>query len=308
MDENRFVVGNDEDNILRIYNSQTSGKILTTIDLNLQNYFDNNPKNKEIDVEAVSEINGIHYWITSHGRSKKGNRKKERHQFLATKITSDESILEQVGKSYTQLVLPDMIQDSQLNDFDFITAETISPKEKGGLNIEGLTTTVDGDLLIAFRNPIPKHKALLLSLKNPQDLIDETKDIKAHFGQPLLLDLDGLGIRSIEFWSVIKAYLIIAGSFDGEDKFALYIWSGKKEDQPEKISIQFPEQFRPESILFYPQLSDRFHILSDDGTIRRVDNQRCKDIEDENHPQKYFRSLWVKVDSLANDKFKQKSL
>ncbi|MFM6056842.1 MAG: DUF3616 domain-containing protein, partial [Microcystis aeruginosa] len=47
--------------------------------------------------------------------------------------------------------------------------------------------------------------------------------------------------------------------------------------------------------LFYPHFQDRFQILSDDGTIERVGDTPCKEIPDKNNPEKYFRSIWVKV-------------
>ncbi|MFM7905631.1 MAG: DUF3616 domain-containing protein, partial [Microcystis sp.] len=139
----------------------------------------------------------------------------------------------------------------------------------------------------------------LIPFKNPQDVIQENQDIKAEFGDPILLDLGkDLGIRSIEYWSVIDAYLIIAGPFDGSEGFALYTWSGKKEEQPSRISIDFLDDFRPESILFYPHLTDQFQILSDDGAVKRVDGQECKEIPSDN-PDKFFRSVWVKINKLS---------
>jgi hypothetical protein len=298
--ENKFVVGNDEadselGNLLWVYSSQESGTALETIDINL--WLKNNPNKKEIDLEGVTVLNDVIYWITSHGRNKKAEQKLPRHQFFASKIKDDGSSIVQFGSSYTQLVLRDIIEDSQLAKiFDFKTAETKAPTAEGGLNIEGLTATPDGNILIGFRNPIPDGKALLLPLKNPKSLVDHSTTAQAEFGDPILLDLEGLGIRSIEFWPALGVYLIIAGEFHGGDQFVFYTWSGKKEDAPEKIeSLQFPDGFRPEALLFYPHLKDRFQILSDDGTIKRVDNMPCKEIPDKNNPEKYFRSIWVKV-------------
>jgi hypothetical protein len=51
-----------------------------------------------------------------------------------------------------------MFQDEQLKDYELEKAEKLAPKEEGGLNIEGLTATPNGELLIGFRNPIPKEK------------------------------------------------------------------------------------------------------------------------------------------------------
>jgi len=296
LDDNKFIVANDEDNLLRVYLADESGKPRTIIDIN--NYFPNNPKKKEVDIEAATELNGLIYWITSHGRNKDGESKPLRHQLFANKITdSGKLTLEQVGNSYTQLVFKDMFLDERLKKYKLEKAEELAPKKEGGLNIEGLTATPNGDLLIAFRNPIPKGKALVLPLNNPLELIQkEEKEVKASFGEPIELDLGGLGIRSIEYWQVCQVYLIIAGAYDGGDEFALYWWSGNRQDTPQKIeSINLPVDFCPEAVLFYPNRKTQFQLLSDDGSISRVDGKTCKEIKDENHLEQYFRSLWITV-------------
>jgi hypothetical protein len=291
--EKHFLVANDEDNLLRIYRSDREGKPIDSSDIN--DYFDNNPEHKEVDIEATAQLDGIIYWITSGGRNKKGKFKPERHQFFANKlIERDRIAFEQIGKSYTQLVLQDMFRDERLKKYQLEAAEKIPPKEIGGLNIEGLAITRDRQLLIGFRNPIPQGKALLLPLINPLDLIQK-QGTNASFGEPIELDLNGLGIRSIEYWEREERYIIVAGAYDGSDRFALYQWSGLDEN-PELIEeLNLPSDFRPECVLFYPNLSDRFQLLSDDGSLPRDGLTPCKDIEDKNHPNKYFRSLWVRV-------------
>ena len=293
--ETSFYVGNDEDNILRLYDAQKSGKAMESVDLKI--YLP--PQDKgELDIEGVTTLGGLSYWITSHGRSKKGNLKPKRHQFFAVKFFDNDSILQVVGKPYSKLVLPDMVESEKLAQFDLKTAETLKPKSKGGLNIEGLTTTPDGNILIGFRNPIPDGKALLVPLHNSHTLVTSNNDnVKAQFGDPILLDLKGLGVRSIEYWPALKIYIIVAGPYDSGDNFTLYQWSGNPREQPKLIDVDLPDDFRPESVLFYPHLSDRFQLLSDDGTIIRVGNQPCKDIDDPTNPEKYFRSIWIKVES-----------
>lgn len=296
INEYRFLVANDEDNILKVYSSNKSGEPIESIDIN--NYFPNKPKKKEVDIEGATVLNRIIYWITSHGRNKEAEQRKERHQFFAnTVVNSGDIFIERVGKSYTQLVFRDMFQDSRLKKYNLEQAETLAPKEKGGLNIEGLTATPEGELLIGFRNPITDGKALLLPLKNHLDLIQEDKgEISANFGEPIEIDLEGLGIRSIEYWAAYQVYLIVAGAYDSSDKFGLYLWSGNDLEKPQKIKLNnLPDQFRPESVLFYPNQANRFQLLSDDGAIIRVDNTSCKDIEDINNPNKYFRSVWIQV-------------
>jgi hypothetical protein len=293
--QDQFIVGNDEadkkkGNLLRVYSSQESGKASKIIPIN-----DFVNTDKEIDLEAVTELNGVIYWMTSHGRNSSGEIKPKRHQLFATKLTGDDSILEQVGQSYTHLLYWELLTESKLKYLRENDLERLAPK-LGGINIEGLTATPEGDLLIGFRSPLTENKALLVALKNPLELVTQS-EAKAQFGEPILLDLNGLGVRSIEYWSVIQAYVIIAGEVDGGDRFALYLWSGNPNENPEIIDLTFPVDFRPESVLFYSHLGDRFQILSDDGTIERVDGQQCKKIEDSENPEKYFRSIWVKIES-----------
>ncbi len=314
--EGHFAVANDEDNILRIYQADRSGN---PIEIDINDYFDNNPKQKETDIEAVAQLDDVIYWITSHGRNKSGEFRPERHQFFANKLSAnklsanklsanklsanklhnaDELTFEQVGCSYTQLVLADMFQDERLKCYQLKAAETLPPKEQGGLNIEGLTITPNHELLIGFRNPVVKGKALLLPLKNPRELV-EIKGSRAHFGDPIELNLDGLGIRSIEYWERRQRYLIVAGAYDGSDEFALYQWSGLDQNPQRLDGTGLPADFRPEGLLFYPGREQKFQLLSDDGSVKRDGEMLCKDIKDHENPQKYFRSLWIRVEGQS---------
>ncbi|WP_404790131.1 DUF3616 domain-containing protein [Altericista sp. CCNU0014] len=298
LDENRFVVANDEDNILRVYQAHHSGKSDRRIDIN--QYFDNNPKSDEVDIEGVAQIDRIIYWISSHGRNKNGKLKPERRQFFANQLLTDdpEKLFKQVGLSYTQL-LEDVLKDKRLKKYQLEDAEKLPPKEKGGLNIEGLASTPDRELLIGFRNPIPEGKALLVPLLNPRALLEQNTN--AMLGEPIELDLNGLGIRSLEYWQSQNTFIVIAGAYDGSDRFALYQWSGLRHEDPELMEVTgMPSDFRPESVLFYPNCEDRFQLLSDDGSIARSEGIPCKDIKvkpGEEHPHKFFRSVWIRSEA-----------
>lgn len=291
-----LIVANDEDNILRVYQAQKSGKPSQEIDLN--HYFKNNSKKKEVDIEGAALLDGVVYWITSHGRNKDGELKLQRRQFFATKITlQGENIsVEQSGISYENLLpdLRDSLEDQELKKyFESIDLDQhLAPEEKDGINIEGLCTTPNQDLLIGFRNPVPDGKALLIPLKNPAELVRQ-ENSSAQFGEPIRLDLGGLGIRSIEYWEKHKTYIICAGAFDDSSNFCLYQWSGNSAENPEMIEgIVFPQDFRPESVLFYPNQDDRLHILSDDGGLKQDGITECKKLPSE---QRSFRSIWVTV-------------
>ena len=76
----------------------------------------------------------------------------------------------------------------------------------------------DGSLLIGLRNPVykdlvgNKDKAILLVLKNPEAMVMNSGE--AQFGNPILLDVEGLGIRSIErvMTDGEPLYIIAAGA------------------------------------------------------------------------------------------------
>lgn len=286
-----FVVADDEDNVLRVYETAAGGKPLAHLELGA--FFTNNPKNKEVDIEGVAELEGVTYWITSHGRNKNGKQRPERHQFFATRWGEGEPFqLQQVGQAYTQLVLRDMLQDERLAKYNLTTAEQLPPKAEGGLNIEGLTATPDGRLLIGFRNPIPEGKALLVPLLNPAELVNNP-EAQAFLGDPIELNLGGLGIRSVEYWASQGVYLIVAGAYDGVGAFVLYQWDGMGEPQP--LEIELPAGFNPEGMLFYPGRESGFQLLSDDGMVVREGELPCKEVEDPQNPHKYFRSLWLEL-------------
>ena len=164
----------------------------------------------------------------------------------------------------------------------------LAPKEPGGLNIEGLCPTPDGGLLIGFRNPIPRGRALIVPLKNPGELIEGRA---ARFGEPALLDLGGRGVRDLA--RVGNGYLIIGGSFEGGGKFHLYSWAGGT-NSAQKISEAKFKGANPEALLTYPGTPEgEFQILSDDGTLK-ISGEDCKLIKDP--ARKWFRSFWLRLD------------
>lgn len=133
---------------------------------------------------------------------------------------------------------------------------------------------------MGFRNPLREGKvengrlvggkALLVTLLNPLEVIDSKE---ARFGNPIDLDLDGYGIRSIEARNK-NEYLIVAGPYhenlgtadQKREESRLYLWSGQQSDKPrwlEKIRLN---DLNIEAAFFYPQDGEQYvQLLSDDG-------------------------------------------
>jgi hypothetical protein len=128
-------------------------------------------------------------------------------------------------------------------------------------------------LLIGFRNPIPQGKALLVPLLNADELIQGRP---AKFGEPMLLDLGGYGIRSIGRDK--DAYLIIAGSHNADGESRAYAWAGGTNAPVHMSGIRFPG-LNPEG-LAYSTAEGRteFFVLSDDGTLK-IGGEDCKKIK-----------------------------
>src|SRR5205814_887233 len=95
---------------------------------------------------------------------------------------------------------------------------------------------------------------------------------RAQFGDPLLLDLGGLGIRDLGYWQ--GEYIIVAGSFDAEGKSRLFQWTGGNA-APEPISEADLNDFNAEAVIVYPDHRWPFQLLSDDGTLE-IDGTCCK--------------------------------
>jgi hypothetical protein len=279
LDADHFVVANDERNKLRIYKRGTAHPVES---VDMSNFLGTQPK-KESDLEGAAAIGSRIYWISSHGRNKDAEYQERRHRFFATDVQIGSGVtIVPVNKAYTALQT-DLLAAPQLRPYELGEAEKLAPEAVGGFNIEGLTATPDGQLLIGFRNPIRGQKALVVPLENPAAVIAGKK---AQFGAPIELDLGDRGIRSIEL--VGSSYIIVAGPPGKTGTFRLYRWSGKADNTPSEIQgIDF-QGLRPEALFAVPQ-TNTIQILSDDGD-EQVDGVDCKDQSEE---KQSFRSIII---------------
>jgi hypothetical protein len=293
IDAERFVVANDEDNVLRVYHRDRPTEPLTAVDVST--HLDVDPSEPESDVEGACLLDGRIYWITSHGRNKKDKLRESRHRLFCTDIrgTGDQTTVIGVGKVY-QGLLATLIADQRYAKYSLAAAAELAPKKEGALNIEGLAATPGGQLLVGFRNPQPRGKALIARIDNPKEIIDDGADAK--LGDPIELDLSDagrpLGIRSIEFDLVAKRYWIVGGEFEGGDRFKLFEWSSQTGGKAVAVrTVDFGLlAFNPEAIFIYPGTPSRIQIFSDDGT-RKAGGKECKKLEDSS--EQSFRSAFL---------------
>lgn len=249
-----FVVANDERNQLKIYRRDVALPV-QVLDLS---EFLGTKKHKESDLEGAATIGDRIYWISSHGRNKKGEVQERRCRFFAIEAREGKTKLKPVGKAYTRL-LDDMVAAPQLKQYKLDVASSLNPEMKDAFNIEGLAATRDGALLIGLRNPAPRGMALVIPLLNPAEVVDGAP---ARLGDAIELDLGGLAIRSMEL--VGLAYMIVAGPHADHGDFALYRWSGNPADKPVRLLHQDFDAVRPEALFAIPG-TRKVQILSDDG-------------------------------------------
>jgi len=323
--EDMLVVADDENNILRIYETSKAGLPVTSF--NMSSFLEIEPDHPEADIEAAAMIGRRIYWITSHGRNKDGKMRPNRYRFFATEVEVNERnvTLRPVGKPYKTLV-HELVKTNAARRLGLDKAtrfgaelkkkdtEKLAPK-KEGLNIEGLCASADGGILyIGLRNPRPKDgrspraKAIVIPLLNPNLIINAGE--APVFGEPILWDLKGLGIRSMAYCRFHKAFFIIAGGPDEDVGFALYRWSGRPESPPElerELSLG-KSKFTPEALIPFEK-SGRLLMLSDDGSlvVKVAGAWECLQGEYRkdgttlnkylaNPGRKTFRGIWLELD------------
>jgi hypothetical protein len=296
LNSNLFAIANDEDNVIRIYRRSAGGGPVRIVDLTA--FLRVAGKNPETDLEGAARIGDRVYWISSHGRNAKGKESPSRQRFFATtvRVQGDTVELTPVGQPYVRL-LADLLREPRLRPFNLFAAARRAPKAPGALNIEGLCFTPENHLLIGFRNPIPQGRALVVPLLDADELLEGKP---AKFGDPILLDLGGLGVRSMGFWK--GRYLIVAGSYDGRGESRLYEWSGGSAQPRWLESVKF-DGLNPEGVVFDDdEAGEQFHVVSDDGT-RRIAGQDCKRLKDPS--QRRFRSYLLTLgQERESSKFK----
>ncbi len=324
LNENMFIVADDENNVLRVYDTKKgSAPVLL---FNLKAFLNVEPEQPEADIEGATMIGRRIYWITSHGRNKEGNIRPSRYRFFATDIDYEENKVNvsPAGRPYEtlahELVRCEVGRSLKLEkaarfniNLKKKDREKLAPKQEG-LNIEALCASADGGTIyIGFRNPRPSaglsHKphALIVPLKNASEMVEEGKP--PVFDEPILWDLQGMGIRSMEYSSFHQVYFIIAGGPDDDSNdFFLYRWSGIEKDRPTLMRpLNLSKQFAPEALIPFAD-SGRLLLLSDDGSIpvkvsgphECVKGQYRKDGTCQNKylldsEKKTFRGIWLRL-------------
>ena len=246
-----FYVADDENNILRLYNSQFSGMPLRTVNAE---GFANGSEEYDVEGATVSDDGKTIYWITSLANSKKGKEKPYRNRAFTTKINGSGAEATLTSGAYSEKFRDAMIKFGDDNGWSFSAsasfANSMIPKRIDGFNVEGLTlkTNGNGAAYIGFRAPcVPKKGvtptssnrkyAVMATVENFEQIFSGSgkSSTTPQVGAPVLFDFGGLGIRSIE--RVGDYYVIIAGLFEGGGTPKAYLWDGTTNENADPITV-----------------------------------------------------------------------
>ena len=190
-------------------------------------------KRRLSDLEALArDDEGFIYALTSHSRTRKGNRSPDREHLIRFKI-QDGNVLGLTSYDNLTQVLE---TDHKLHDL--IRERTKAEVSFEEINIEGMAfDPVKKRLVLGFRDPEFNNMALVAFISNPKDVFE--RNAQPEFDEVAVLDIDGGGIRSLNYDPVLKNY-VIANEVKDENgqKFSqLWTWSGNPTDEPQKISL-----------------------------------------------------------------------
>ncbi|MCB0211872.1 MAG: lamin tail domain-containing protein, partial [Anaerolineae bacterium] len=269
-------VGDDEDQVLRLYDRDDSGLPLTEIDFNSALGV-----TQEVDIEGSFVLNNTIYWIGSHASADRSIL------FTTTMSGAGASATVTYGDKYTSLrddlIAWDSNDDHGLgaNFFGLSTSFEI----EGLALAPGSTTTA----YLGFRGPLSGNNALIVPVTNFTALPGSGGP--ATFGAPILLDMDGRSVRSIECNA--NGCVIIGGPVGTVNDFKLFTWSGNSADAPQLreadlTALNTDGSF--EGIVELPNSTflgsdgdtDSIALLVDNGTTDFYNTtQEAKDLRDE---------------------------
>lgn len=340
VDSNYMFVADDETNLIRLYNRKQSGKELYSLDVEnavgASSECDLEGSSLSVKFNAGKRI----YWIGSLGNNKSGALKPDRNKVIATELSGDSSNATISVKSYSNQFRNALITWGNAQGWNFTasSASGMIPKRIDGFNVEGLSITAGGDTAyIGFRAPCVPVKgvtptaanrkyAIIAPVTNFETIMNGNSEVTATpaTGEPVLFDLNGLGIRSVERVGNGK-YLIVAGLYTGGGSPAVYLWDGIVPANPGKTPITTTSpvsklvklnlaglqdlvqvsgdgeaEGHPEAMLVDTAGAEmRITLVSDDGTLDYYnDGTEAKDLDHDEH--KKFRSdrFTISTDSI----------
>lgn len=211
-DGNILIIEDESKAKLSIVQSDRNGYLNEIGKLNMSKEIKKMFKHKIDDLEALTNNQNIVYAITSHSLTKNNQKLLSRNKFIRFEYKNGTL---QNFKDYTNLKeeiyknFPDLFTTSSFNLNTF--------------NIEGLSyDTSRNRLLIGLRGPLIKQQAIIIEIKNPDEIFLNNK--KPEFADAIFLNLNNLGIRDFTYDEEKKGFWIIAGSSNNRNGQSFELW------------------------------------------------------------------------------------
>ncbi|MGY0392497.1 T9SS type A sorting domain-containing protein [Bizionia sp. KMM 8389] len=276
-------IGDDEDQTIRLYNSVQSGLPIQAINFNT-----NLGTTAEADLEGSFRIDNTIFWCGSTAET-------ERSVIFTTNISGvGENSTLTYGDKYTGLHADILAWDANndhglgANYFNFNSAIEV---EALALAPNSTTTAYLG-----IRSSTSENNAIVIPVTNFTSLPGMSAG-SATFGAPILLDLNGRSLRSMECNE--HGCILIGGPFNNQPDFKLYTWTGVASDMPELRSadltaLQANGSF--EGIVSLPN-STFLGADGDTDTIELLVDLGATVIYNDGNENKSLRSEWKKFRS-----------
>ena len=227
---------------------------------------------KLTDLEGLSiDADGFLYATTSHSLTQKGERKADREQMLRFRIT---------GNSVTDIATYGGLRDTLATDTalrEAVLQATGQHIDMNALNIEGLAfVRQTGHLYVGLRAPMAGTQGIIFVIQNPDEMF--TGRARPRFGAPILLELQGGGIRALSYDAVLDTFLIVneLEGFEGNRFSQLWRWSGNPSVHPEPIAL--PDIINLNNVESIDSIvidgEPRLLIMSDEGNEKKNEPAR----------------------------------
>ena len=307
LDDNYMVIGDDEHNLLYVFDRNISGQAVKTFDFNAGNRLvltdgsDNNWKELDIEAATTNPVSKHSYWLGSMSNSSSFNLKPNRDRLIATDISGTGATTDILNTGWIQGLRTELISWGDTHGYNFTAsaADGKDPKTIDGFNAEGMVFAPDNTTLyIGLRAPLVpvanRTKAVIAPIANFETWFDAFNitsgshtATSAPIGEPIELDLGGRGIRDLILLPN-GIYIIVAGSWGSASAPAIFRWTGVATDAPVELPSFDLSGLNAESALPVfeagSQLSsDKLQIISDDGDVNYYgDGTAAKDLGEDN--------------------------
>ncbi|MGZ4116590.1 MAG: lamin tail domain-containing protein, partial [Bacteroidia bacterium] len=297
IDDNYYMSGDDELDVLNVYSRSNSGLPLVSYDY-ASNLSLPDPTKPEVDVEAAASStahpNRV-YWLGSMSNGKAPfNNKPNRDRLFATTYSGTGATTSFSFVGYYGNLRASLISWGDANGYNFTAsaADGVDSKTVSGFAAEGMVLGPDNSTLyIGMRAPLvpttTRTKAVIAPILNFETWFNDGSPAGSPvFGSPIELDLGGRGFRDLVKLSN-GTYIIVAGDPGGVMTSAIYVWTGNAADVPVMVSTSASGVLNMEGAMQVNVAGSlsltKLQVISDGGDeILYADGSEAKDFADLN--------------------------